>query len=1036
MLRSAHPDASTFRQGRPLRFILLISVLLISIPLGLVSAARYQDKAETRLEPGASVEKEIADDESHHYIIRLNKGEYVRVAVIQKGVDAAVTLINPDGKTLASVNTPNTTQGSKYLFAIAVEDGNHRLEVRSQRRDASSAKYEIRIAELRAATKDDEIRINVRDLTNEGAALRLRATAASIRQAIPKLEEAIRLSRSISDREQEAQAIANLGAALFSLGRFRETIEQFRLALAIWQETDDLRNQAVALSYIAASHHRLGEWQKVLDHQNQALTIYQSLGDLPAEATQLNNIATFYAEMGDRNKAIEFYSRALPLSRKAGDRVQEITTLNNMGGVYHRTGDAQKAISHYSQALELCRAVKAEGLEARALDGFGKAQFAAGQYKAALDYYKRTLPLYRSTGDRSAEALGLINIGTSLFMVGDAAAALDHLNQAIRLLREVGNRQLEVISLYNLARIHKSSGNLEQARSHVEAALANIELLRARITNPDLRAQYFATVKNSYDLYINLLLESSGPEAAAEAFRASERARARSLIEILAEARVDVSKETASEADERELQRLRSGLAERRVRLIRDGLSNEETQTLSREIASLTTRYHESQARIKSSSPQYASLTQTEPLGLEEIQHQVLDQDTLLLEYALGQPQSHLWAVTTDAISHYALPKRAEIEAAARRYYKLISSADQNEAQEAAAQLSRIVLAPAAAHLGKKRIIIVADGALQYIPFAALPAPVVSDQRSGVRGQGSASSDRQSKNAQSNRSQTADRRPLIAEHEIVSLPSASTLAVLRRETAHRKPAAKSVAVLADPVFSAVDVRVRRAESVKRANASSADAVDKGRLLRSAQDAGLVADGASFPRLIGTRREARNILALAPESRSLEALDFKANHETASTAELGNYRIVHFATHGLINSQRPDQSGIVLSLVDEAGRPQDGFLQLHEIYKLKLPVDLVVLSACQTALGKDIRGEGLIGLTRGFMYAGALRVVASLWKVDDEATGELMKHFYKAMLADGLPAAAALRAAQMELLKQRRWRSPYYWAAFVLQGEWR
>ena len=1041
MLRCfANPDAWSFRRGIRLRILLLISVLLISIPLGFASAwrgekagnldARYQDEAQVRLlEPGASVEKEIDDDESHHYIIGLNKGEYVRVAVTQKGVDAAVTLVGPEGKTLASVNTPNTTQGSKYLFAIAESTGNHRLEVRSQRRDAPAAKYEVRIAELRAATKDDEVRISVRDLTNEGAALRLRATAASLRQAIPKLEEAIRLSRSIGDRAQEAEAIANMGAALYSLGSFRETIEKFRLALAVWHEAGDLRNQAVALSYIAASHHRLGEWQKVLDHQNQALTIYQSLGDLPAEATQLNNIATFYAEMGDRNKAIEFYSRALPLSRKAGDRIQEITTLNNLGGVYHRTGDYEKAISHYSQALRLCRSVKAERLEARVLDGFGKVQFVTGQYEAALDYYKRALPLHRSSGDRSAEALGLINLGTSLSMTGDAAAGLDHLNQAIKLLRETGNRQLEVIALYHLASIHKSSGNPDQARSHLEAALATVELLRARIGNPDLRAQYFATVKNSYDLYINLLLENSaGREAVAEAFRASERARARSLIEILAEARVDVSKETPSETDQRELQRLMSGLAERRLRLIRDGLSGEEAQALAREIASLTTRYHESQARIKSSSPQYASLTQTEPLGLEEIQQKVLDEDTLLLEYSLSRPQSHLWAVTREAISYYAIPKRLEIEAAVRRYYKSISSADQPQAQEAASELSRMLLAPASAHLGKKRIVIVADGALQYIPFAALPRPGVRGQGSGVRDQGSKRSDQP---------QTADHRPLIAEHEVVSLPSASTLAVLRREAARRTPVAKSVAVLADPVFSAQDVRVRRAESVKRAGASADDeTIDKGRLLRAAQDAGLVARSESLPRLIGTRREARNILALAPEGRSFEALDFKANHETVSTAELGNYRIVHFATHGLINSQRPDHSGIVLSLVDEAGRPQDGFLQLHEIYDLKLPVDLVVLSACQTALGKDIRGEGLIGLTRGFMYAGALRVVASLWKVDDEATGELMKHFYKAMLTDGLRPAAALRAAQMELLKQRRWRSPYYWAAFVMQGEWR
>jgi CHAT domain-containing protein len=139
---------------------------------------------------------------------------------------------------------------------------------------------------------------------------------------------------------------------------------------------------------------------------------------------------------------------------------------------------------------------------------------------------------------------------------------------------------------------------------------------------------------------------------------------------------------------------------------------------------------------------------------------------------------------------------------------------------------------------------------------------------------------------------------------------------------------------------------------------------------------------------------------------------------------------------LINSVHPELSGLVLSLVDPQGRPQEGFLRLHDIYNLKLGADLVVLSACQTALGKDIRGEGLIGLTRGFMYAGAPRVVASLWEVDDRATAELMKRLYEGMLVRGLTPAAALRDAQLALRRDRRWSDPFYWGAFVLQGEWK
>jgi CHAT domain-containing protein len=190
------------------------------------------------------------------------------------------------------------------------------------------------------------------------------------------------------------------------------------------------------------------------------------------------------------------------------------------------------------------------------------------------------------------------------------------------------------------------------------------------------------------------------------------------------------------------------------------------------------------------------------------------------------------------------------------------------------------------------------------------------------------------------------------------------------------------------------------------------------------------------RLPFTRIEADGVLATASPDQSLKATDFRANRETATSPELSQYRYVHFATHGILNSEHPELSGIVFSLVNENGKPVDGFLRLHDIYNLNLPADLVVLSACQTGLGKEIRGEGLIGLTRGFMYAGSPRVVASLWKVDDAATAELMKRFYRGMLKDKLTPAAALRAAKVEMWKQKRWNAPFYWAAFELQGEWK
>jgi CHAT domain-containing protein len=193
--------------------------------------------------------------------------------------------------------------------------------------------------------------------------------------------------------------------------------------------------------------------------------------------------------------------------------------------------------------------------------------------------------------------------------------------------------------------------------------------------------------------------------------------------------------------------------------------------------------------------------------------------------------------------------------------------------------------------------------------------------------------------------------------------------------------------------------------------------------------------AGLRRLLSSRDEAEAITSLAPAS-ALKALDFNASRPTALSDQIGQYRIVHFATHGLLDSMRPELSGLVLSLVDENGKEQDGYLRLNEIYNLKLNADLVVLSACQTGLGKEVRGEGLVGLTRGFMYAGTPRVAASLWQVNDAATAELMKRFYRGMLKDSLRPAAALRAAQLEMMSRPAWKSPYFWGAFVMQGEWK
>jgi len=430
-------------------------------------------------------------------------------------------------------------------------------------------------------------------------------------------------------------------------------------------------------------------------------------------------------------------------------------------------------------------------------------------------------------------------------------------------------------------------------------------------------------------------------------------------------------------------------------------------------------------------------LTRPQPLSVAEIQRDLLDEQTLLLEYALGEERSYLWVVAKSGIKSFELRKRAEIEESARRVGDILRDGQRQPGEpaqsyqtrltglesrfrEEAALLSQMVLGPAAAELGLRRLLIVAPGELQRLPFAALPSPAAAAGGGGRM------------RLLKTTSLTAENGPppLGEEHEIIYLPSASTLAALRIETKGRQPAPKAVAILADPIFDRDDPRLQTALKAQPGPAAPAPRPH-------AWDDAVRSFGTGLPRLLSSRREAKDIVAAAPAGMATAALGFEANRSTATGPQLGQYRIVHFATHGVFNDRQPELSGIVLSLFDESGRArEDGFLRLHDIYNLNLPVDMVVLSACQTGLGKQVRGEGLIGLTRGFMYAGAARVVASLWKVDDEATAELMKVFYQRMLKDGMSPPAALREAQMSLRRQRRWSAPYYWAGFVLQGEWK
>jgi CHAT domain-containing protein len=683
-------------------------------------------------------------------------------------------------------------------------------------------------------------------------------------------------------------------------------------------------------------------------------------------------------------------------------------------------------------------------LEAGTLHNLGWAYLWGGDKQKALEYHTQARELYRQMGDIAGEANALRGMGRAYGELGQAQKGIDLSRQAVALAQASREPAWESAAFYSLAILYRFAGRLAEARESVETALRLRESARADVFDRDLRSFYRATTYQYYEFYIDLLmrmrLQDKSKRYDVEAFHLSERSRARGLLELLAEARVSQNPPAELVKREQSLQRQINATSEALRTLKSKPYTVEQVADLDRQLVALLLDLRQVSDQISAAKSSQVALAEAQPFSLDEIRRQVLDADTLLLEYSLGAERSYLWAVTSDSINDFELPKRAVIEAQAKKVYDLmtarawlkegaqwparVSEADKQLPIEAA-KLSRMLLGPVAAQLGSKRLLIVADGALQYIPFAALPEPLAGEGRQ-------------------TKAPTTMRPPLIVNHEIVNLPSASTLAVLRRELAGRASAPKMAAILADPVFSEKDERfsptAAQASGKQPATSPSTRSIAQSEALRSAVESGVMGEGGELRRLKASRKEAEALAARAPKDQFFQALDFNASRATAMSEELSQYRIVHFTAHGSINSRHPDLSGLIFSLVNEKGEAQDGFLRVREIYNLKLPADLVTLSACQTALGKDVRGEGLVGMTRGFMYAGAARVLASLWAVRDEETASLMTAFYTHLLGkDGrmrMTPAAALRQAQIEMWRRERRSEPFYWAGFVLQGEYK
>jgi CHAT domain-containing protein len=949
-----------------------------------VQTARPRVATRKSLPLGQVVEEILAPDETPSYPLRLEAGAFVRARATYRDVAVELQLIGPDQKLLLQAHQP-------YLFWIADTAGEYRIEVIGTPGRRVPLRYAIALQEIRAAEPSDQKRLAAQRV-NDQVPNQAQSEDAR-REAIRILEAELALWHEAGEKSQEAEMLLNIEELEYQLGDTKQARAHCDEARAIAQQAGDRYYEAIAIANKGRLLSSLGRTQEAIENKREALEILRALGDRLNEHALIGNLAIDYRVLGEFERAVEFGEKALQYNREVGRPMFETFALGTLSRIFEEMGRTPEALKSAQSAVQISRREGLQSLEAYALARVGSIQSNIGRMPEAIDNYQQSLALWQKVGNRLQQTNTRAKLASAYVASGEVARGQELLERALLEFRTAGDRggQLEV--LYELALAKRALGNLGEARKHIDAAIDLQEATRRELIRDDWRSSFLATQRRSYELAVDMRMAehrtAAGKKLDLEALSVSERARARTLVELLDRGGVDLEQDADPELIERRRQieaDLRSQ-AERQLRLITGEHSPAELAAAEAEAERLTEQLRDVQAKIRAS---VGNEPWKDPptLGGAEIGPRLLDAETTLLEYWFGLEHSYVWLVTSSAVESYQLPPASEVEKTGRRAYEELKSP--RGGSGAIRALARMLLHPLAKQLQGNRLVIVADGVLQYLPFGALPLP--------------------------------NGAPVISRFVVANLPSASALAVVRRDREGRSQPTKLAAVLADPVYTKDDPRVTHARTA---------APPRAELVRSVKESGLV----ELNRLPATRVEAAILRKLARDQELLEAVGFEANRDTVLGGALGDYRIVHFATHGLVNSFHPELSGLVLSLVDREGKPRDGFLQAHEIYALKLGADLVVLSACRTALGKEIRGEGLMSLMRAFMAAGVPRVVASLWSVPDAATAELMKRFYRGVMTNGLAPAAALHDAQDSLRKDKRWSAPYFWAGFTLHGDW-
>lgn len=861
------------------------------------------------------------------------------------------------------------------------------------------------------------------------------------------------LASTLGESAEAASALNQLGILQLHRNALADSVVSFQDSLRLrrlsWpsdhQATDGgSADDARTLTNLGAALGKLGDVRAALRHLDRADALWQIRGGGEAdEAATHNSYGVLYRELGQYEKAEHHYRQALVINRRLSqqpptkqDLGRIARTLGNLGWVYLMQDEPAKAREHYEEAVDRAGRAGDATAEAGALNGLGRLEVEEGRTDQAEDLIRRAIVLRRASQDLGGQAgaqqtQGDLRIAQQRWVEADKALA-----EAYR-VAELGGRHHLMASIdIRRARAAAAQGDLDMALDLGRRSLEGIDALRDGMVEPLPRARFVAARRHYYEIHLAHLMTayraSGRSELLAELFEVAERSHARSLYEALREQQLGFSDGGGSELAEQE-RAIQKELAELdlRYRQILDqrrwkkpnAPGPEAVVALESKIDNRRLELSHVQSRLRDQDPALAAFRGLAPISLESARREQLVGDELVLHLTLGDEKSLLLAIDRQRVELFELPPRQQLEPIARSWLDDLTARARGvgflakreadaRARDTARTLSELLLAPVAHRLRGQPLVVVPDGIFHALPFEALPLP----------------------GAPAAEEEGWFSRTLLDGHELSVQPSLSAVAALR-EAWNRQPThGNGIAVWADPVFDRGDERLDERLDSQGPQASTGDgelapSTERGPVQPHAAIRGTQRRG--FERLPATARVVKVLRRWRPTTRSFVGFDAT----TSSLAGVGEYGVLHFATHGQVDEERPELSGLALSRFDREGSElDDDLLSATEIEALDLHADLVLLGACETALGQALRGEGLLSLTRAFLHAGARRVIASRWPVDDAVTAELTEAFYGFLLGEGLSPTAALRRAQLEIA--RRHGVPFYWSAFMLQGEWR